>query len=206
MDQLLDRLMLSSGWELAALLLALAYLMLAAHQKQACWFAAAISCTLYAVIFADAKLYMEAFLQVFYVLMAGYGWWQWQYQVTDDDPATPRYAVSWHLLQWLWLLPLAGIVAWLLHSFTDAEAVVLDTYTTAFSLLATYLVTKKAFESWWYWLVIDSAYVYLYFSKGFIATALLFVLYVLLVVYAMYRWKIAQHKTTHASSAANPTG
>ncbi|HAD49056.1 MAG TPA: nicotinamide mononucleotide transporter, partial [Idiomarina sp.] len=46
-----DQLVMSSGWELIALVLALAYLMLAAHQRQWCWLAAAVSCTIYALIF-----------------------------------------------------------------------------------------------------------------------------------------------------------
>lgn len=195
MEQLLNGLMLSSGWELTALVLALAYLLLAAHQRQACWLAAALSCSIYTVIFAQAQLYMESLLQVFYIAMAGYGWWQWQYQVANDSPSEPRYGWRWHLTQWLWLVPLAALIAWLLQSYTDADAVWLDTYTTLFSVLATWLVTKKAFESWWYWLVIDSVYVYLYFSKGFVATALLFVLYVILVIYAMYRWRVSQRGT-----------
>lgn len=181
--------MLSSGWELVALLLALGYLVLAAHQKQACWFAAAVSCTLYAIIFWDARLYMESILQIIYIVMAGYGWWQWHHVTETTEHSDVTYTRRWHLLQWTWLIPLGVIIALMLQSFTDADAVWLDTFTTLFSLLATWLVTKKAFETWWYWLVIDSVYVYLYWSKGFVATALLFVLYLVLVVYAMYRWR-----------------
>lgn len=191
-EQLLDALFMSSGWELIALVLALAYLLLAAHQRQWCWLAAAISCSIYAVIFWQARLYMESVLQVIYIAMAGYGWWQWhQANISEEQPEL-RFSWRWHLRQWAWLVPLAVSIALSLQHFTDADAVWLDTFTTVFSLLATWLIAQKAFETWWYWLVIDSVYVYLYWSKGFVATALLFVLYVVLVVYAMYRWKSDQ--------------
>jgi nicotinamide mononucleotide transporter len=192
LSELMDQLMLSSFWELGALLLALAYLVLAAHQRQGCWLAAAVSCCVYASIFWDAKLYMESLLQVIYVIMAGYGWWQWRQQGTaiEENQRGHHYSFKWHFKQWVWVSVVAVVTALLLQNYTDADAVWLDTFTTAFSLLATYLVTKKAMETWWYWLVIDSVYVYLYLSKGFVATAMLFVLYLVLVVYAMYRWRV----------------
>lgn len=183
----------SSVWELIALVFALAYLLLAAHQRQWCWLAAAVSCSIYAVIFWQARLYMEAVLQAIYILMAGYGWWQWQQQANQDkSPSGVVFSWRWHISQWLWLVPVAVVIALALQQFTDAEAVWLDTFTTCFSLLATWLIAQKAFETWWYWLIIDSVYVYLYWSKGFVATALLFVIYVILVVYAMYRWRADQ--------------
>lgn len=190
LDTLLEQLMMSSLWELTALLFALGYLVLAAHQKQWCWLSATISCGIYAVLFWQGKLYMESVLQAIYVVMAGYGWWQWRFQksAAEESPGGAKYSLKWHLLQWAWLIPLAAVIAYTLSVYTDADAVWLDTYTTVFSLLATWLVTKKAYETWWYWLVIDSVYVYLYASKGFVATALLFVVYLGLVLYAMWRW------------------
>ena len=196
MEQLtgiIDQLIMSSAWELLALVTAVAYLVLAAHQRQWCWLAAALSCTIYTLIFWQAKLYMESLLQLIYIGLAGYGWWQWRQNTDTEQAATIKFSWRWHLVQWLWVIPSASVIALGLQQFTDADAVWLDTFTTCFSLLATWLIAQKAFETWWYWLIIDSAYVYLYWSKGFVATALLFVLYVVLVFYAMYRWRKQQH-------------
>lgn len=195
MEQLtavLDQLIMSSPWELLALVLAIAYLVLAAHQRQWCWLAAAVSCTIYTVIFWQAKLYMESLLQLIYIGLAGYGWWQWQRQDNSEQVAGCKFSWRWHITQWLWITAIACVLALALEKFTDADAVWLDTFTTCFSLLATWLIAQKAFETWWYWLIIDTAYVYLYWSKGFVATALLFVVYVVLVIYAMYRWRRQQ--------------
>lgn len=196
MEQLtgiIDQLIMSSAWELLALVTAVAYLVLAAHQRQWCWLAAALSCAIYTLIFWQAKLYMESLLQLIYIGLAGYGWWQWRQNTDTEQAATIKFSWRWHLVQWLWVIPSASVIALGLQQFTDADAVWLDTFTTCFSLLATWLIAQKAFETWWYWLIIDSAYVYLYWSKGFVATALLFVLYVVLVFYAMYRWRKQQH-------------
>ncbi|RUO80040.1 nicotinamide mononucleotide transporter [Idiomarina tyrosinivorans] len=179
----------TTWYEWLALILALAYLVLAAHQKQLCWYAAALSCAIYSVMFWQGRLYMEAILQVIYIVLAGYGWWQWhRLEAETDEPQSLSLSWRWHLAQWAWLIPVAVATVILLRTFTDADQVWLDTFTTVFSLLATWLVAKKVFATWWYWLVIDSVYVYLYIVKGFYATALLFVVYVLLVLYAMWRW------------------
>lgn len=63
-----------SGWELVAVVLALAYLLLVMRQRIECWYAAFISTGIYIFLFWDANLLMESALQIYYLLMAVYGW------------------------------------------------------------------------------------------------------------------------------------
>ena len=63
--------------EIFAVLFAIIYLLLAVKQDVRCWYAAILSSSLYFFIMLSAKLYMEAYLQIFYILMAVYGWLQW---------------------------------------------------------------------------------------------------------------------------------
>ena len=65
-------------WEVLAVVLAVAYLLLAIRQNIWCWAAAAVSTSLYLYIMYEARLYMESALQLFYLAMAAYGWWQWR--------------------------------------------------------------------------------------------------------------------------------
>lgn len=193
MTWLLEQLALTSPVEGLAVLLALVYLVLAAHQSQWCWLAAAISCSIYAELMWNARLYMEAGLQVAYVLLAGYGWWQWQYGAGQQVAAQqPGFSWRWHALMLLLMSSISTIVALLLTGYTDAEAVWLDSFTTVFSLFATWLLTRKLFSNWLYWLAIDGVYVYLYASKGFVATGGLYAGYLLLVLYAMWQWQRQQ--------------
>ena len=81
MDALLvarDQLLASSPWELAAVILAVAYLALVIRENIWCWYAAFVSTAIFLVIFWQVQLYMESGLQVFYLAMAVYGWWQWR--------------------------------------------------------------------------------------------------------------------------------
>ncbi len=66
-----------TSWiEILAAALALAYVPLAIAQRLSCWFAAFISSALYAWVFFSAHLYMDSGLQVFFAVMAVYGFWQ----------------------------------------------------------------------------------------------------------------------------------
>ena len=64
--------------EIIAVVLALVYLVLAAYQNSWCWLAAAISSVLYIKICFDAQLFIETGLQLFYLIMAIVGYFQWQ--------------------------------------------------------------------------------------------------------------------------------
>ncbi|RUO63881.1 nicotinamide mononucleotide transporter [Pseudidiomarina planktonica] len=207
MDWLLEQLALTSVWELIAVVLALAYLLLAARQNQLCWLMAFISCGIYSQLMFSAHLYLETFLQICYVVLAVYGWWQWQYgagkAATEQGVVSQaRFSARWHLNSCVMLAVVAAVVALLAAEFTDADAVWLDSFTTVFSLFATWLLTRKAIENWWYWLVIDSVYIYLYASKGFVVTAGLFVIYVMLVIYAIWQWRTTQTEPVQDTTEA----
>ena len=84
-----------SGLEIVAVILAIAYLVLAIRQNILCWAAAIIGCSLYIWIMYSAGLYMESALQVFYIAMAVYGWYAW----THGDRADHGLSVtSWPLI------------------------------------------------------------------------------------------------------------
>ncbi|MGQ4277159.1 nicotinamide riboside transporter PnuC [Pseudidiomarina sp. E22-M8] len=185
---------LATSWlEWLAVVLAIAYLILAAHQSLWCWLAAGMSCVIYTQLMFSAQLYMESILQVSYVALAIYGWWQWRYGKGQSDATEVRdFSWQWHLQWLLGLAIVASGIAWLLQTYTNADAVWLDTFTTVFSLFATWLLTRKQFSNWWYWLVIDAVYVYLYSSKGFVITGTLYLVYLILVVYAMRQWQSTQ--------------
>ena len=68
-----------SPWEIMAVALAIAYLLLVIRQNIWCWAAAIASTTIYAVLMYGAALYMESALQLFYIAIAVYGWRQWRH-------------------------------------------------------------------------------------------------------------------------------
>ena len=74
-------------------------------------------------------------------------------------------------------------------NYTKADFAYLDTFTTVFAVFATYMLTKKVLENWLYWVIIDSVSIYIYINKGFYLTAILFVVYTILAIFAFKQWK-----------------
>ena len=84
---------------------------------------------------------------------------------------------------------LSGLVGYFFDEYTAAAATYLDAFTTVFSVIITFMVIQKKLENWLYWLVVDSVYVYLYASRGGYLFALLFLVYLVIVVMGWIRWR-----------------
>ncbi|WP_444909849.1 nicotinamide riboside transporter PnuC [Microbulbifer sp. TRSA005] len=184
-----------SLWEVAAVVLALAYLLLAMREKISCWYAAFISTAIYLVLFWDVSLLMESALQVFYLGMAIFGWWQWRHhEDKNKDLRIHRWPLQTHLMVISGVFLLTLVFGYLLDNFTSAALPYLDSFTTLGAVVTTYMVTRKVLENWIYWIVVDGASIYLYLDRGLYLTALLFLLYVVLVVIGFFQWKSIYNK------------
>lgn len=199
-----------SPLEAASVAFSLAYLVLAVRQSLWCWPAALIGTLLSLVVFAEARLYPDSALQVFYAAMAVYGWLQWRRKGVVDGRGGPESAdaptlpvSTWplrhHVLAIAGCLLATGVLGWRL-SDTDAAFPYLDSFTSVGAVVTTYMVTKKILENWIYWLVIDGLGVYIYWSRELYLYAGLFVIYLVLVVVGFARWH--RDWRAHAAVAA----
>jgi len=185
--------------ELVAMLLALAYIILAAQGSLWCWPAAFFSTALYTVIFYDVLLLMDSALNAYYLVMAVYGYWAWQKNTSSNSAESqltknaPLAIVSWsantHLKACLTLTIISLVLGYIIANYTPASFPYLDTFTTVFAVFATYLVTQKVLENWLYWIVIDAVSIYLYIEKGLIPTTVLFIIYVIIAAYGYFKWQ-----------------
>ncbi|QFU77235.1 nicotinamide riboside transporter PnuC [Halioglobus maricola] len=188
-DSLLDALQAMSVWEVVAVLLGIAYLLLVVRESLWCWYAAFGSTAIFLYIFWDVGLVMESGLQVYYLAMAVYGWWQWQHGSGEaGELEITRWNPTRHVLAIGLVLSAAAISGLLLAKYTGAALPFLDSFTTWGSILTTWMVARKVLENWLYWLVIDSVSIYLYLDRGLYLTALLFMVYLVIVVFGYRKW------------------
>lgn len=173
--------------EVSAVLFAVAYLVLAIRQSIWCWPCALISSVLSVVLFYGAQVYMQTGLQVFYAVMALYGWHQWLRGDHGQGVSIRRWRARTHVSMLVAILVTSALFVWLL-GFTDEEMPVIDSFTTIAAIVTTYMVAQKILENWIYWLVIDSVSMYLYFARGLPLYALLFAGYLVLVVVGYRQW------------------
>ena len=179
-----------SGWEVVAVVLAVAYLVLAARENIWCWAAAFASTLIYIFLFFDVSLFLESALNVFYLVMAVYGWYQWRHLSGGEEDL---HVSVWPLHVHLILVPVTFafvfVTGFVFSKTTTAALPYVDAFTTWFGVVTTYMVTKKILENWLYWFVIDSVSIYLYINRGLYLTALLFVIYLVIIVFGYLKWK-----------------
>jgi nicotinamide mononucleotide transporter len=192
----------STGWvEIIAAVLAVAYLLLAIKQRQSCWVAAFVSSCLYVWVLFGARLYMESVLNAFYAAMAVYGYRQWTRGKDDQRGGQgdghgshqrlriSRWSVPRNAIGLLAVICLSIVSSFFLGRFTPAAWPFVDSMVTWASVFATFLVARKVYENWHWWLIIDSVSLCLYFTRRLYLTALLFGLYLLMIVIGMREWR-----------------
>jgi len=178
-----------SWWEAAAVVLGVTYLLLAVQENIWCWYAAFASTLIFLFLFWDVSLLMESGLQVYYLVMAVYGWWQWQHGSGKNGTLTiSRWSWRAHLGAASLILLLTGISGTLLQQNTAAALPYLDSFTTWGAVLTTWMVAQKVLENWLYWLLIDAVSIALYLDRGLYLTALLFVLYIIIALFGYRQW------------------
>ena len=194
----------TSGIELTAAALAVAYLLLAIRQRLSCWLAAFVSSCLYVWVLFSARLYMESVLNAFYAAMAIYGFWQWQHGKGGAALEVTRWPIARHASALLGVFALSVVSSFFLRRFTPAAWPFVDSMVAWSSVFATFLVARKVYENWHWWLVIDSAGLCLYFARHLYVTTLLFGLYLILIVVGMREWRrsLPSTGTTHTGSYA----
>ena len=180
----------TSTLELVSVVFGVLYILLAARQNVWCWPAGFISTGCSAYLFFDVKLLMEAALNVYYLAIAFYGWYQWQYgSETKTELSVRSFSLKEHLVVICLVSVLAVISGFILDTKTDAAFPYLDSATTWAAVIATWMLAKKVLENWLYWIVIDITYIYLYGIRGGYLYALLNVIYVIVAVIGYWNWR-----------------
>jgi len=175
--------------EITAVIFAILYLILAVKQNILCWIAGIISSVLYFFIMQKAGLYMEAYLQVFYVVISIYGWSQW----SASNASNPSFIVNtWskyqHMITISIILVLSLLSGFLLERYTDAALPFLDALVSWGAVVATYMVAKKLLENWIYWFVIDATSIFLFIERGLWLSAVLFATYLVIIFFGYQSW------------------
>ncbi|MGH1370868.1 MAG: nicotinamide riboside transporter PnuC [Cellvibrionaceae bacterium] len=195
---------LMSLWELAAVILAIAYLLLAAKESLWCWYAAFISTAIFTLLFWDASLLMESGLQIYYLGMAVFGWYQWKQQSNQRSQPNVKihtWSAKRHTTVIALVITLSLISGYFLSNYTEAAWPFVDSFTTWGSVVTTYMVTRKVLENWLYWLVIDTISIFLYWDRGLHLTALLFVAYLVICTFGYIHWRRQLQSVDRATSA-----
>lgn len=185
--------MLSAGvlttFEILAMLAGVGYAILAARRNRLCWVAGAVSSALAALLAGLRGLPMQSALQVFFVGMSVYGWLSWTRSASEGELPVGLWPLHWHIGASLAVTLLAFAIAHVLAAETKAAWPLLDSLTTGFSLLATWLAARVKLENWLYWIVIDGVLVFLFYVQDLPYLALLNLLFIGIATAGFVVWR-----------------
>jgi nicotinamide mononucleotide transporter len=187
-ESILTGLAATTPAEGVAVVLGLAYSILAVKRSRWCWVAGGVGSAILVYLAWRAKLPMQAALQGYYVAMSVYGFWRWSKEEGGAAGAVSTLPVTQHLLAWAAILVASAISSRFLAGQTQAAWPFLDSLTTWGSLFATWLVAQVKLENWLYWIVFDAISMFLFAAQGLAFVALLFALYLVVAAVGFVSW------------------
>ena len=118
--------------------------------------------------------------------MAFYGYYNWNNN--KKILTISEWNISKHIL-----IIISGTIAMFIMGFyltiyTNAKIPIIDSFTTVFSVIATFMVTKKILGNWLYWIIINITSIYMYYDRELILTALLFIIYTIIALFGYIKW------------------
>ncbi len=155
------------------------------------WPLAIVASALYGLLFASSRLYGEAALQVLFIVVALWGWWQWLRGRGGDGLVLRVHRMSVRQIGWVTGLTLAAwpLLGLALRRYTDSDVPYLDALPTAGSVAGQFLLGRKLIENWLVWLAVNVFSVGLFAVKGLWLTTLLYAVFALLSVAGWRAWR-----------------
>jgi nicotinamide mononucleotide transporter len=170
------------------------------------WPTAIVNVGLYILVFYQARLYADMGLQVFYLGLSFYGWYEWLYGGANRTElhvtrASPRFLIVGGALTVAGSLALGTA----LSRTTDAAIPYLDSALTVTSLFAQFMMTRKVLENWMLWIALDIVYVPMFISRKLYPTAVLYAVFLVLAIMGLVQWRRSWEASRRsAASAVDP--
>lgn len=170
---------------------------LTARQRISAWPVGLINVSAWGLLFLQSGLPADALLQVLYLALGIFGWWNWAHRGAGGQSgsiAVTRLTKRSTQTCALALIALAATLYWFDSHFTTTDVPLADAVTTAISLVAVYLAARKVLESWWLWIIVDLLYIALYTHKELYLTAALQPLFIVMCIVGYKGWRKSLEK------------
>ncbi len=188
---------LEQHWvEIFGTITGLLYIYLSIKEKASLWIVGFLTSAAYVYVFYKSKFYADMSLQVYYLVISVYGFYYWlkggktvekQSQNDNKVPIKTTSLQLWAVLFVIFLV-LFVIMGYVLEHYTDSPVPWWDAFTTAASIIATWMLARKLIEQWLIWIVVDLVSMGLYIVKGLYPTSFLFFVYTILAIVGYFQW------------------
>ena len=145
-----------------------------------------VSTAAYAILFFDQGLIASALLNAYLAPSLVYGWIRWK----SDSESRPVRHVS---LKWvpvyLAVTAVAYLGATLIVNALGGRMAPADALILVGSILAQFLLDNKILSTWYVWVVVNIAAIYVYLSAGLYLAGFQYCLFLINAFWGAYEWK-----------------
>lgn len=178
--------------EIAGFIIGLLYLYWEYHANPRMWIAGLLMPMISMWVYFSKGLYADFGMNIYYLLMAIYGYLAWTFNFRRREKASlPIRHISPRALLGAvgaFIPVYAAIALWLIYG-TDSNVPLYDAFTTAMSIIATWMLARKYLEQWIAWIMVDAVCVGLYIYKGIYFYAALYLLYTVIAILGYRKWR-----------------
>ena len=197
--------------EYFGVLTGLLYLLLEIRQHRAMWVVGFLTSLVYVFVFFFSKIYADMGLNIYYVAISIYGFWQWTRKKAINEGKTNQSTSANEAILYrnmtfplfagiaLAILAIYALLYYILHNFTDSPIPAGDAFTTAVGTVATWMLARRIIEHWIFWIIVNCVSVYLYYLRGLYPTMFLYICYAILAAVGLYTWKKKGIKTNDST-------
>jgi nicotinamide mononucleotide transporter len=195
---------LTNPLEIVAVLLGLANIILLVFRSVWNYPFGILMVLLYFFVFYDAKLYSDALLQIFFLLVQLYGWLQWVRNKAEAGAIVVE-SLPVRTLLTIGVASLVAIFAWgaMMYRFTDASYPYWDGSVAILSVVAQILLARRYIENWAIWILVDIISIGLYAAKGLWPTLGLYIVFLIISVLGLIEWRRVQRRAAHPGAPAS---
>lgn len=176
--------------EAVAFLFGIVSVFLSVRENIWSWPTGIVNVTLYIFVFFRARLYADMALQVVYIVISIYGWYEWLHGGTGRTVLPVSRGTRALALRLIAIgIVSTAVIGTVLARTTNAALPYLDSTTTVTSLIAQWMMAKKILENWIVWVAVDVVYIGMFLYKSLQVTALLYAGFLVLAVMGYRKWK-----------------
>lgn len=177
--------------EIAGFLIGLLYIWWEYHADAKLWIASIVMPSISMWIYFRNGLYADFAINIYYFFMAIYGYAAWTRHTHKKE--RPDLPIT-HIPAMMLVAATGGLAAlWALIAFgltyTNSNVVIYDAFTTALSIVGTWMLARKYIEQWIAWILVDTVCVVLYIYKGIYFYATLYAIYTVIAFFGYWKWK-----------------
>lgn len=152
---------------------------------------------LYAYLSFSAALYAAMALNVCFIPIAVYGWWQWSVsskaedadEFSDESLGVARL----NRTQLFWMIGIVIVgtitIGGVMTHYTEGAFPYFDAFATCLSFCAQWMLSRKLLENWIAWFVADTVFIMLWGIQGYWVAVAMFIIFTLLAVKGFTSWK-----------------